>query len=109
MIQKMTHTTVYVLDQDSAKDFFVNMLGFEVRYDLVMGEGFEGAGQGFRWLTVSPPNQPDVQFVLADTRMGRAGEQAEVLRELVAKGALASMVLGTDDCRKTYQELSARG
>ena len=109
MIQNMTHTTVYVLDQDAAKDFYLNTLGFELRYDLVMGEGFEGAGQGFRWLTVSPPNQPDVQFILADTRMGHTAEQSEQLRELVAKGALGSAVLATDDCRQTYKELSARG
>lgn len=105
----MTHTTVYVLDQDSAKDFYINTLGFEERYDLVMGEGFEGAGKGFRWLTVSPRSQPDVQFVLADTRMGHSPEQADVLRELVAKGALGSCVLATDDCRQTYKDLSERG
>jgi catechol 2,3-dioxygenase-like lactoylglutathione lyase family enzyme len=108
MIQRMSHTTVYVLDQDSAKEFYTTKLGFELGDDFVMGEGFEGGGQGFRWLTVSPPGQPDVQFILADPRMGHAPEHAEVLRELVAKGALGSGVLITDDCRQTYRELSAR-
>jgi len=28
MIQKMAHTGIYVLDQDVAKDFYVNKLGF---------------------------------------------------------------------------------
>jgi catechol 2,3-dioxygenase-like lactoylglutathione lyase family enzyme len=109
MIQKMSHTTVYVLDQDSAKEFYTTKLGFEPRYDLVMGEGFEGAGQGFRWLTVSPAGQPDVQFILADPGMGHAPEHADVLRELVAKGALGAGVLVTDDCRRTFRELSERG
>ena len=86
MIQTMTHITVYVLDQDSAKEFYVNTLGFTLCNDLVMGEGFEGAGQGFRWLTVSPPQQPDVQFILADTRMGHSGEHSDELRALVEIG-----------------------
>lgn len=105
----MTHTTVYVLDQDSAKEFYTGVLGFKLENDLVMGEGFEGAGQGFRWLTVSPPGQPDVQFILADPGMGHSAAHADQLRELVAKGALGTGVLATDDCRKTFTELSARG
>ena len=44
MIQKLSHATVYVVDQDRAKDFYVGKLGFEVRTDQSMG--------GFRWLTV---------------------------------------------------------
>ncbi|MFL6122786.1 VOC family protein [Actinophytocola sp.] len=109
MIQKMSHVTVYVLDQDAAKEFYTDKLGFQVGEDLVMGDGFEGAGAGFRWLTVSPPGQPDLRFVLADPRMGHAPEHADVLRELLAKGAFGHGVLATDDCRKTYRELSERG
>lgn len=105
----MSHVTVYVLDQDSAKEFYTTKLGFKVGNDLVMGDGFEGAGQGFRWLTVSPPGQPELQFILADPRMGQSPEHGEVLRELVAKGALGTGVLSTDDCRATYRELSERG
>lgn len=109
MIQKMSHTMVHVLDQDSAKEFYTATLGFELQQDIVMGDGFEGAGQGFRWLTVSPPGQPNLQLILADPRMGNSPEHAEVLRELVAKGALGTGVLETDNCRATYQELSAKG
>jgi catechol 2,3-dioxygenase-like lactoylglutathione lyase family enzyme len=109
MIQKLSHTTVYVLDQDAAKEFYTEKLGFQLGQDLVMGDGFEGAGQGFRWLTVSPPGQPDLQFILADPRMGHAPEHADVVRELVAKGVLGHGVLATDDCRKSYRELSERG
>jgi predicted enzyme related to lactoylglutathione lyase len=41
--------------------------------------------------------------------MGRSPEEAEKLRELVAGGAMGVGVLGTDDCQKTYEELSAKG
>ena len=110
MITRLSHNTVYVLDQDRAREFYVDKLGFELRNDISMaGDGFEGAGQGFRWLTVSPPGQPDVEFVLADCRMGHSPENAEEIRALVAKGALGAGVLATDDCDKTYRELSERG
>jgi catechol 2,3-dioxygenase-like lactoylglutathione lyase family enzyme len=109
MITRMSHTSIYVLDQDAAKEFYTTTLGFELKNDLVMDDGFDGAGQGFRWLTVSPPGQPDVEFILADCRMGHAPEHAEAVRELVAKGAMGMGVLATDDCRKTFETLSARG
>jgi len=109
MITRLSHTSIYVLDQDRAKKFYVDKLGFEVRNDIVMGDEFEGAGQGFRWLTVSPPKQPDVEFILADPRMGHSPENADQVRELVAKGALGVGVVATDDCHQTFRELSERG
>ncbi len=106
---KLSHTCFYVLDQDRAKEFYTEKLGFEVRSDVTMGAEFEGAGKGFRWLTVSPPDQPDVEIILADPRMGNDAETAEQIRVLVAKGAMGTGVMGTDDVQKTYEELSARG
>ena len=109
MIKSMSHACFYVLDQESAKRFYTEKLGFEVRSDVVMGAESEGAGQGLQWLTVSPPQQPDVEIILADPAMGHDAETAEQIRALVAKGAIGSGVMATDDCQKTYEELSARG
>jgi predicted enzyme related to lactoylglutathione lyase len=109
MIRQMSHTNVFVLDQDSAKAFYTEKLGFEPRFDISMDEAFEGSGQGFRWLTVSPQGQPDLQIVLASCDMGRTPEQAEQLRALVASGGLGPGVMQTDDCHQTYKELSAKG
>ena len=109
MIRRISHTCFYVLDQDRAKAFYTEKLGFDVRNDVSMGAEFEGAGEGFRWLTVGPPDQPDVEIILADPRMGNDAESAEQIRALVAKGALGAGVMATDDVQKTYEELSARG
>ncbi len=109
MIKSLSHACFYVLDQESAKRFYTEKLGFDVRSDVVMGAEFEGAGQGLRWLTVSPPQQPEVEIILADPAMGHDAETAEQIRALVAKGAMGSGVMATDDCQKTYEELSARG
>ena len=109
MITRLSHTTIYVLDQDRAKDFYVDKLGLEVRNDIVMGEEFEDSGKGLRWLTVGPADHPEVEYILADCAMGHSPENAEELRALVAKGAIGPGVFATDDCHKTFAELSERG
>jgi catechol 2,3-dioxygenase-like lactoylglutathione lyase family enzyme len=109
MITNLSHACFYVLDQDRAKAFYTEVLGFELRADVAMGGEFESAGEGFRWLTVSPPGQADVEIVLADPRMGNDAATAEQIRALVAKGALGTGVMATDDVQKTYEELAARG
>ncbi|HEY3845404.1 MAG TPA: VOC family protein [Acidimicrobiales bacterium] len=109
MIKRLSHTSVFVLDQDSAKAFYTEKLGFEVRTDITMGEEFEGGGAGFRWLTVGARDQPDLELILSSCSMGRAPDAAEQLRTLVASGAMGVGVLATDDCRGTFEELSAKG
>ena len=103
MIQKYSHVTLYVLDQNVAHDFYVNKLGFEVRMDHDMGS--------WRWLTVSPPAQPDLQIVLLPVMTGPtvSQEDADTIRELVSGGKLMTGVMQTADCQKTYEELLAKG
>ncbi|HEY1554431.1 MAG TPA: VOC family protein [Kofleriaceae bacterium] len=103
MITKLTHTTVYVLDQDRAKDFYCTKLGMECRDDAKMGP--------FRWLTVGPKTQLDVRIVLmpiAASPMLKE-EHAAALRSLVTAGALGGGVLATDDLRRDYEQLKAKG
>jgi catechol 2,3-dioxygenase-like lactoylglutathione lyase family enzyme len=109
MIRRMSHACYYVLDQERAKRFYTEQLGFELRSDVSMGGEFEGAGQGFRWLTVGPPDQPEMEIILADPGMGNDQETADQIRALVAKGAMGTGVLEADDVRKTYEELTSRG
>jgi catechol 2,3-dioxygenase-like lactoylglutathione lyase family enzyme len=109
VITAISHACLYVLDQEAAKAFYTEKLGFEVTFDVMMGAGFEGTGAGFRWLTVSPPGRPETQFILADCGMGHDEATALQVRELVAKGALGTSVLVTDDCRDTFEKFAARG
>jgi catechol 2,3-dioxygenase-like lactoylglutathione lyase family enzyme len=104
MIQKMSHVTLFVKNQDEAKDFYTNKLGFEVRTDFTM----EG---GFRWLTVAPKTQPDLEIVLMEPKPGPMldEEAADAVRLLLNKGVLGSGVFEVDDCRKTYEELKQKG
>src|SRR5438270_6039239 len=104
MVQRMSHVTIYVLDQDSAYDFYVNKLGLEVRTDAKMDNGF-------RWLTVGPKGQPDLEIALMSTEPGPMLDQqtSEALRALIGKGAIGSGVMETPDIHKTYEEMKARG
>lgn len=109
MIKRMSHVSFWVLDQERAKRFYTEKLGLELRSDVQMGDGFEGGGTGFRWLTVGPADQPGVEFILADPGMGNDPASADQIRDLVAKGAIGNGVLETDDVQKAYEELSGRG
>jgi len=54
---KITLSSVMVDDQDKALHFYTNVLGFEKKTDISMGE--------FRWLTVSSPDGVEgVELVL---------------------------------------------
>jgi catechol 2,3-dioxygenase-like lactoylglutathione lyase family enzyme len=102
MITNISLVTVYCLDQDKARDFYVDVLGFEARTDITMSEGF-------RWVTVSHPAQPHLEVTLMTPGPPLDPEAAEFIRGQLEKGSMGGLGLAVDDCRKTYQELSAKG
>jgi catechol 2,3-dioxygenase-like lactoylglutathione lyase family enzyme len=102
MITNVSLATVYCLDQDRARDFYVDVLGFRPDTDITMGEGF-------RWVTVSHPNQPELQITLMTPGPPLDPEAADFVRRQLEKGQLGGLGLRVDDCRKTYEELSAKG
>jgi predicted enzyme related to lactoylglutathione lyase len=104
MITRVNHFSIFVLDQDSAYDFYVNKLGFKVHTDASMGPGK-------RWLTVTPPEQPDLEITLMaiDEGMMFKKDAAEKMRELVKAGTFGFAVFQCNDLLATYEELKARG
>lgn len=104
MIDHLSHMTIYVLDQDKALEFYRDKLGFEVRTDFSMDGGF-------RWLTVGPPGQKDLELILmapSEQMLGDA-ESLNALHKLIRGGKLGAGVFYTKDCRKTYAELKEKG
>jgi catechol 2,3-dioxygenase-like lactoylglutathione lyase family enzyme len=99
----ITHSAIFVLDQDEALDFYVGKLGFEVNTDVDMGF--------MRWLTINAPGDPDREVLLE--RPGPPAHDdatADQVRDLLTKGATGfALGLRTDDCRRTYEELKAKG
>jgi catechol 2,3-dioxygenase-like lactoylglutathione lyase family enzyme len=103
MLNNIRLSALFVLDQDQALDFYVGKLGLEVANDVDLGF--------MRWLTVQVPGQPDREILLeAPGPPAMDDGTAEQVRELVTKGATGGWIgFTTDDCRKTYDELLAKG
>jgi catechol 2,3-dioxygenase-like lactoylglutathione lyase family enzyme len=99
-------TQLWVNDQDEALAFYTEKLGMEVRSDVTVPE----LGN-FRWLTVGPPNQPDVAITLmAIPGPPVMDEQTAVqVRDLMSKGFAGTVFLVTNDARASYEELKGRG
>jgi catechol 2,3-dioxygenase-like lactoylglutathione lyase family enzyme len=103
MINGISIVSVWVLDQDSAKEFYTGKLGFELTNDIKLDNGM-------RWMTVRPPGSETQDFLLMDPAHSMLDEQsAAAVRELVAKGALSPGVIATSDCRGDYETLVKRG
>ena len=103
MLNAITLSQIYVLNQDDALDFYVGTLGLEVKIDMDLGF--------MRWLTVTVPGEPDREILLEVPGPPAMDEAtAEQVRELVTKGATGGWLgFSTDDCQKTYETLLAKG
>jgi catechol 2,3-dioxygenase-like lactoylglutathione lyase family enzyme len=103
MITGVSIVSVWVLDQDSAKEFYTTKLGCEVTTDVQLDNGM-------RWLTVRPEGSKNQDLLLMDPAHSMLdAATAEQVRALIAKGALSPGVLATSDCRADYRALSAAG
>jgi catechol 2,3-dioxygenase-like lactoylglutathione lyase family enzyme len=96
-----THCFLYVLDQDEALRFYTECVGLEVRTDARMGD--------YRWLTVGPPDQPEIEIGLAAIGPPLPPADFDTVRELLTKGSMGSIIFGVDDCQATFDRLHDLG
>ena len=103
MLTAITISHVWVLDQDEALAFYVGTLGLEVKQDIPLGF--------MRWLTVGVPGDSSREILLELPAPPSMDEASAVqIRELISKGATGFCVgFTTDDCKKTYETLLAKG
>ncbi|MFF5174002.1 VOC family protein [Micromonospora sp. NPDC000089] len=99
----ISRSQIYVLDQDEALDFYVGKLGMQVATDQDLGF--------MRWLTVHLPGDPGREILLEKPGPPALDPAtAEQVRELLTKGALSGhLFMTTDDARKAYDDLIAKG
>ncbi|CAN5497385.1 VOC family protein [soil metagenome] len=102
MITNISLITLHVTDQEEAKRFYIDVLGFEEGTDVMMGDGF-------RWVTVRHPAQPELEVTLMVPGPPLDDDVAAAVRRALANGTMSGFGLTTDDCHKTYEELSAAG
>jgi predicted enzyme related to lactoylglutathione lyase len=93
VLEKVFYTSVLVSDQDKALDFYTNVVGLERRVE-------NPTPDGPRFLTVGVKGD-DFQLVLWPGTRGQA--------QPVQGRIPASITIETEDCRKTFEELTSRG
>jgi len=102
MITNVSLVTVYVTDQDEAKSFYIDKLGFTERTDVTLGDGF-------RWVTVGHPDQPELDVTLMVPGPPLDEDMSAAVRRALANGSMGGIGLQTDDAKLTFEELSAKG
>ena len=102
MITNISLITLYVTDQDAAKKFYTENLGFIEDTDVTMGDGF-------RWVTIAHPDHPELEVTLMLPGPPLDADVATAISRALANGTMGGFGLRTTDCRQTYTELSAKG
>lgn len=94
-------STVHVLvdDPEAAVSFYRDTLGLTVQNEV--------AREGFRWIVLSTPNQPEIQIVLSQPQAGRSKEDGEAIAALLAKGELGGINFSADDLDATFEKAAA--
>jgi catechol 2,3-dioxygenase-like lactoylglutathione lyase family enzyme len=96
----LEHVAIVVDDYDSAIEFFVDVLGFELAED---SPALTGDGRPKRWVVVRPPGaRTGVLLARAD-----GDEQADVVGRQFA--GRVGLFLRVDDFEAAYQRMRARG
>lgn len=102
MITNVSLVSVWVKDLDESLAFYTDVLGFEPKDDITLGEDF-------RWVTVAHPSQPELHLHLTTPSRPLSDDLIAAMQRAQAEGGLPGVGVNVDDCRKTYEELKAKG
>ena len=103
MITNISIVDITVKDIDESKAFYIDKLGFEEHTDITLADG------SYRWCTIKHPNQPEIEVHLGRPGPPYSPEMADAMLRALDEGGMFAVGLRVDDCRKTYQELTAKG
>jgi catechol 2,3-dioxygenase-like lactoylglutathione lyase family enzyme len=93
-------TSVSIGDYDKALQFYTDVLGFQKKRDLPLGEGA-------RWLTVVSPADPDGVELLLEPNAEYPAMKA--LKESLVKDGIPFTAFEVDDIHQEYARLKQRG
>lgn len=102
MITNVSLVTLYVTDQDAARDFYVDKLGFVAHTDVSMGDGF-------RWVTIIHSDHPELEITLMVPGPPLDEDMAGAVHRALDNGSMGGFGLATTDCHKTYDDLTSKG
>ncbi|WP_227997199.1 VOC family protein [Nocardia australiensis] len=102
-ISNVSLVTVYVNDQDAAKQWYIDKLGFVESSDITMGDN------GFRWVSVVQPDHPELEVTLMIPGPPLDDNLADAIKRALANGTHGALGLKTADCQKAFEDLTAKG
>lgn len=97
----ISHMMLFCRDQDEARDFYADKLGFEITADVPMGD--------WRWVTLALPGTHTHVCLMPTGAGGHAPEITRRQDELLALGGFMGGIIETDDCRGDFERLRALG
>jgi uncharacterized glyoxalase superfamily protein PhnB len=99
MVSRIMRITLVVRNQEEALIWYTEKLGFQKRADFPMGSTA-------RWLTISAPDDIDLEMVLQPPDWFQGEERRRKAGQI---GQNPTLVLRVDDCRAACAELAAKG
>lgn len=94
MIEQVGTVSIFVNDQDQARDFYVNILGFELRQDTPMSETT-------RWVSVAPKG------AITEIVLYKPDENWQDYKHLVGKPQ--PVTFNVSDMAALHADLKAKG
>ena len=101
MTLSRSHVHVYTDDPDASLAFYRDALGLEVKSEV--------EGDGYRWITLSPNDQPEIEIVLSQPHAGRSQELGDQIAALLAKGELPGLLFRATDLDAAFERIRAAG
>lgn len=95
---KIFLTSIFVDDQQKALDFYTEIMGFEVKEDVSLGE--------YRWLTLTSPDEPDGTQLLLEPN---ANPTAETYQDGLLQQNIPAAMFSTENLEEDFAKLTAHG
>jgi len=92
-------TSILVSNQNRARAFYTEKLGFKIKHDIDMGGAF--------WLTLTAPDDPNGVELLLEPNSGVA--EAKAMTETLCARGIPQTQLYTADIAAEYEALKAKG
>jgi len=102
MITNISITSVFVKDVDESKKFYTEVLGFDAKEDITLGDGY-------RWCTVNHPSQPELSVHLTMPGPPHSPEMVAAINRALDEGGMHGLGMNVDDCQKTHADLVDKG
>lgn len=94
MINKIGKITIYVNNQDEAKKFWTEKLGFVVKVEQPMGPNM-------KWIEIAPSESEFTTFILYDKKLMESQEGVSTSHP--------SILLSSTDVESSYEKMKEKG